>query len=92
MIANSACLYQYESVMIATLQQIHENPNILDDAIAAKENLQIIAHGEPAATLIPIVRFSRNDARKAMAEMFNNPHWQFSVGTPMNRDERNSRG
>jgi len=78
--------------MTATLQEIHNNPEILDRAIAAKENLEIFAHGERAATLIPIVRFSRENAQKAMAEAFANPQWQFAVGTPMNRDERNSRG
>jgi antitoxin (DNA-binding transcriptional repressor) of toxin-antitoxin stability system len=78
--------------MTATLQEIHLNREILDQAIAAKETLEILAHGEPAATLVPIVRFSQDEARKAMARMFANPEWRFSVGTPMNREERNSRG
>ena len=78
--------------MTATLQEIHKNPEILDRAIAAKENLEIFAHGEHAATLAPVVRFSREEARGSMAKMFANPQWQFVVGTPMSRDERNSRG
>jgi hypothetical protein len=78
--------------MTATLQEIHNNPEILDRAIAAKQNLEIFAHGEHAATLAPVIRFSLDEARSSMAKMFANPQWQFAVGTPMSRDERNSRG
>jgi hypothetical protein len=42
--------------------------------------------------LAPVLRFSREEARGSMAKMFANPQWQFVVGTPMTRDERNSRG
>jgi hypothetical protein len=78
--------------MTTTLQEIHKNPELLDRAIAAKENLDIFSDGQRAATLIPIVQFSREEARNTMAEMFTNPQWQFVVGHPMSRDERNSRG
>jgi antitoxin (DNA-binding transcriptional repressor) of toxin-antitoxin stability system len=78
--------------MTATLQEIHKNPEILDRAIAARENLEILSHGQPAATLVPIVGISREDARAAIVKMFANPQWEFDVGTPLNRDERNSRG
>jgi hypothetical protein len=47
--------------MTATLQEIHLNPEILDRAIAARENLDIASGGKPAATLVPVVRLSRED-------------------------------
>jgi hypothetical protein len=78
--------------MTATLQEIHSNPEILDRAIAAKENLDITSGGKPAATLVPVVALSRDDARKRMGQLFANPGWEFTVGTPLSRDERNSRG
>jgi hypothetical protein len=76
----------------ATLQDIHKDPAILDRAIAAREKLEIISRGQLTATLVPVVEFSQEQARQAMKKMFTNPAWQFAVGTPMNRDERNSRG
>lgn len=78
--------------MTATLQEIHKNPEILDRAIAAKENLEILAHGKPAATLVPIVRLSPEEARTSMMKMFANPEWKFELGALLNREERNSRG
>jgi hypothetical protein len=78
--------------MTATLQEIHLNPEILDRAIAAKENLDITSEGKTAATLVPVSGFSREDARRVMGKWFTNPQWQFAVGTPLNREERNSRG
>ena len=78
--------------MTATLQEIHKNPEILDRAIAAKENLEILSHGQPAATLIPVIRISREEARASMTKLFANPEWEFAVGTPLTRDQRNSRG
>ena len=78
--------------MTATLQEIHKNPEILDRAIAGKQNLEIFVRGEHAATLAPVIRASPEDSRRSMARMFANPDWQFAVGTPMSRDERNSRG
>jgi hypothetical protein len=78
--------------MTATLQEIHLNPEILDRAIAARENLDITSGGKPAATLVPVVHLSRKDACEIMRKLFANPQWQFAVGTPMSREERNSRG
>lgn len=78
--------------MTATLQEIHSNPEILDRAIAAQENLDITSEGKPAATLVPVVRPSRESARETMAQLFADPQWQFAAGTPMSREERNSRG
>jgi hypothetical protein len=78
--------------MTATLQEIHLDPEILDRAIAAQENLDITSGGKPAATLVPVARLSREDACGIMRELFANPQWQFAVGTPMGREERNSRG
>ena len=78
--------------MTATLLEIHKNPEILDRAIAAGENLEIVSQGSVAATLIPAVVSSREEARNSMREMFANPKWDFAVGTLMSRDERNSRG
>ena len=78
--------------MRVTLQEIHLNPGILDRAIAAKENLEITSQGKPAATLVPAVANSRDEARKRMSQLFSELGWKFAVGTPLSREERNSRG
>jgi hypothetical protein len=81
------------SGVTATLQQIHKDPTILDRAIAAKVNLEITSRGQLIATMVPVFEFSQEEeARHAMKKMFANPTWQFEIGTPMNRDERNLRG
>jgi hypothetical protein len=59
--------------MTARLREIHNDPQILDRAIAARENLEIVSQGSIAATLIPAVVSSREDARKTMREMFASP-------------------
>ena len=58
---------------------MHLNPEILDRAIAARENLDITSEGKPAATLVPVVRLSREDACGIMQKLFANPLWQFAV-------------
>ena len=78
--------------MTTTLEEIHDDPAILDRAIARRERLDILAKGEIAATLLPRSVMGVEDARRTMAERFSAPDWEFAVGTPMNRDERNSRG
>ncbi len=78
--------------MITTLDAIHRDPKILDRAIERRESLDIIEGGVVAATLIPSPTKSLREARSIMSERFASPDWSFSVGTPLNRDERNSRG
>ena len=77
--------------MTATLEQIHRDPAILDRAILHREQLDIFAEGEMKATLLPKEVPSIEAARRIMRERFAAPDWEFSVGFPMNRDERNSR-
>lgn len=78
--------------MTTTLEDIHRDPAILDRAISRRERLDILAAGEVAATLWPSGGLSIDAARRLMAERFAAPDWQFSVGRPMTRDERNARG
>jgi hypothetical protein len=78
--------------MTATLQEIHRDPAILDRAISRRERLDILTDGELAATLMPAMALSVEEARRVMRERFAAPDWEFSVGTPMSRDERNARG
>ena len=78
--------------MTATLEQIHSDPEILDRAISLSESLDIVSDGVVTATVVPKMATSIAEARKIMAARFASPDWVFSVGTPMSRDERNSRG
>ena len=78
--------------MTTTLEEIHRDPAILDRAISRRELLDILADGEVTATLLPKVGLSVADARRVMQARFAAPDWEFSVGAPMSRDERNARG
>ncbi len=79
--------------MTTTLEEIHRDPAILDRAISRQEELEIMAGGEVAATLLPKSRSSPDEARKTMQKRFAVPDWEFALGVPlMNRDERNARG
>ena len=78
--------------MTATLEEIHRDPAILDRAISRRETLDIVADGEVTATLLPKAAISVADARRVMQARFAAPDWEFTVGTPMSRDERNARG
>lgn len=78
--------------MTTTLEEIHRDPAILDRAILRREPLDILADGEVTATLLPKVAVSVADARRVMQARFAAPDWEFTVGAPMNRDERNARG
>jgi hypothetical protein len=78
--------------MTTTLEEIHRDPAILDRAISSREPLDILDGGEIAATLLPRVAVSTDEARRVMQARFAIPDWEFTVGTPLTRDERNSRG
>jgi hypothetical protein len=78
--------------MTATLEQIHDDPEILDRAIKRNEPLDIMSDGVITATVVPKVPTSIEEARRVMAARFAAQDWKFSVGTPMSREERNSRG
>ncbi len=78
--------------MTTTLEEIHRDPAILDRAISRRERLDILAGDEVTATLVPKVALAVEDARRVMRERFAAPDWEFTVGAPMSRDERNSRG
>jgi hypothetical protein len=78
--------------MTTTLAEIHRDPAILDRAISRRERLDILAGGEVKATLVPNVSLPVDEARRAMQARFASPDWEFTVGAPMNRDERNARG
>jgi hypothetical protein len=80
------------SIVTTTLEDIHRDPAILDRAISRREPLDILAGGEVTATLWPRVAPSLEEARRWMRAQFAAPDWQFSVGQPMSRDERNARG
>ena len=75
-----------------TLEEIHRDPAILDRAISRQEPLNILADGEVAATLLPKAVVSLADVRRVMQARFAAPDWEFTVGAPMSRDERNARG
>jgi hypothetical protein len=82
----------------ATINEIHQDPRILDRAIASCERLEIISDGRVAATVIPNSEVSTDEtrrqieeARKIMAEKFAARDWNFSMSTPLTREERNSR-
>lgn len=77
--------------MIATLDQIHADPTIIDRAISLSEQLDILAAGMVKATLLPTDGSSIEKAREQMRRRFEQQDWQFSVGQPMSREERNSR-
>ena len=76
--------------MTATLEDIHRDPAILDRAISRREALDIVSDGEVTATLLPKAALSAADARRLMQARFDAPNWEFSVGVPMSRDERNA--
>jgi len=78
--------------MTTTLEEIHRDPTILDRAISRRERLDIVTKGEVAATLWPTAVSSIDEARRLMCERFAASDWEFTVGQPMSRDERNSRG
>ena len=78
--------------MTTTLEEIHRDPAILDRAILRRETLDILADGEVTATLLPKAAVSVADARRVMQARFAAPDWEFTVGAPMSRDERNARG
>ena len=77
--------------MTVTLAQIHEDPAILDRAIASQGTLEILSCGEVAATLMPRRVSPIEQARQEMARWFAAPDWNFAVGTPLTREERNTR-
>ena len=79
-------------IMTATLQEIHLDPLILDRAIARAEPLDILDAGHVTATLLPQPGGNQAAARQRMRERFDRPDWNFSVGPPMTRAERNTRG
>lgn len=78
--------------MTTTLEEIHRDPAILDRAISRGETLDIVAGGEVTATLLPKAGLSVADARRVLEARFAAPDWEFTMGAPMSRDERNSRG
>jgi hypothetical protein len=78
--------------MTTTLEELHRDPAIVDRAIARREQLDIVSNGIVAATLVPTTGLTVDEARKVMKERFANPDWDFAVGTPLTREERNSRG
>lgn len=78
--------------MTTSLDEIHRDPKILDRAISRRESLDIVAGGEVAATLLPKTKLSIEAARRVMQKRFAAPDWQFAVGAPVTRDERNARG
>ena len=78
--------------MTTTLEEIHRDPAILDRAISRREPLDILADGEVTATLLPKLALSVAEARRVMQARFAAPDWEFTVGAPMSRDERNARG
>ena len=78
--------------MTTTLEEIHRDPAILDRAISRREPLDILVNGEVTATLLPKAALSVDDARRVMQARFSAPDWEFTVGAPMSRDERNARG
>jgi hypothetical protein len=78
--------------MTTTLEEINRDPAILDRAIARRECLDIVAAGEVAATFVPKSAMAVENARRIMSERFAALDWDFAVGAPMNRDERNARG
>jgi hypothetical protein len=78
--------------MTATLEEIHRDPAILDRAISSRERLDIVTAGEVAATLVPASTSPIENAQRIMRERFAAPDWEFTVGQPMTRDERNARG
>ena len=47
--------------MTATLDAIHRDPVILDQAIALGEPLEILSHGAVAATLVPNAKLTEPD-------------------------------
>jgi hypothetical protein len=77
--------------MTVTLAQIHEDPAILDRAIASQETLEILSCGEVAARLVPRRVSALEQARREMAQRFAAPDWSFAVGNPLAREERNAR-
>ena len=77
--------------MTVTLAQIHEDPAILDRAIASQETIEILSCGEVAATLMPRRVIAMEQARREMAQRFAAPDWSFAVGNPLTREERNAR-
>jgi hypothetical protein len=77
--------------MTTTLEEIHRDPAILDRAISRGETLEIVAGGEVTATLLPKSTLSVTDALWVMQTRFAAPDWEFTMGAPMSRDERNSR-
>ena len=81
----------YPNTLTVTLAQIHEDPAILDRAIASQETLEILSCGEVAATLMPRRISAIEQARNEMARRFAAPDWNFAVGTPLTREERNAR-
>ena len=84
--------FEHLAGMTTTLEEIHRDPAILDRAILRRETLDILADGEVTATLLPKAAVSVADARRVMQARFVAPDWEFTVGAPMNRDERNARG
>ena len=88
----SAALAWHIRRMTTTLEEIHRDPAILDRAILRRERLDILAAGEVTATLLPKAALDVEAARRVMRERFAAPDWEFSAGTPLNRDERNARG
>jgi hypothetical protein len=81
----------YPTSMAVTLAQIHEDPAILDRAIASQETLEIVSCGELAATLMPRRVSALEQARQGMDRRFAAPDWSFTVGIPLTREERNAR-
>jgi hypothetical protein len=74
------------------LEEIHCDPAILDRAISRREPLDILADGEITATLLPKMAFSVEEARRVMQARFAALDWEFTIGAPMSRDERNAHG
>lgn len=60
-------------------------------AIVSQETLEILSCGEVAATLMPRRTSAMEQARQEMARRFAAPDWNFAVGTPLTREERNAR-
>ena len=76
-IARPAFLRHYP-LMTATLEQIHEDPGILDRAIFQREALDIIANGVVAATVTPSAQLNALDAKRL---------WVGSLGQVAKSDE-----
>jgi antitoxin (DNA-binding transcriptional repressor) of toxin-antitoxin stability system len=74
--------------MTATLDDIHRDPGILDQAIARGERLEILTNGEVAATLVPIPKAAEPDFLARAKRIWGD----LPPGTPLSEIVAASRG